>query len=343
MAVGIDDFSWDDFEEGVTTDNPPTEEDVVDKTTDDKDKKSKVEVDDDFAFEPLPVDTVPDDKGGTVVETGDESLLKTLKERELLTIELEEGEDLESAYVRQLENDVTEAVEQLFEGVKRDKEGIALLKHLRAGGSVDTFVKNSSFAIDIEVDTEDKQAALIKSYYVKRKGMDNDEVDDLIDTLKNNGKLEGRAENVKAAIEKERVEETANYEATKKANEKKAIENHKKLRESFTGIVRDTKFDFKGIGKDKDDTKLVDMLTKPVDNSGRTQFHQKLGELFLPDNHEKLLVVAKLLENGFNFDKLIKKGASQQVGIIKNKVENRSVSINTGNARKTITLADLID
>ena len=67
----------------------------------------------------------------------------------------------------------------------------------------------SSYAVSTEIETEAQQEAVIKDYYTKRKGMDSEEVSDLIDALKNNGKLEGRAENVKVLIVKETSKEVA--------------------------------------------------------------------------------------------------------------------------------------
>lgn len=337
MAVSIDDFNW-DMDDAQISDTPPTE-DVSDKPVENTNT-----TDDTFEFEPLPsgadVDS-KDDANGTVSD--DMKWLNSLKEREVLTIDFTEEDDAETIFNRQLEQDVNDAITEIFADVKQQPEAVALIKHLRDGGSVSNFIANSSYAISTEIETEAQQEAVIKDYYTKRKGMDSEEVSDLIDALKNNGKLEGRAENVKVLIEKERAKEVADRELAKKESDKQLIEQHKKMTSNLTGIVRDTKFDFKGIGKDKDDTTLVDFLTKPVDSNGRTLFQKEVSNLFVEKNHEKLLILAKLIKTDFNFDKLIKKGATQQVRTIKDKVENRSVHVATGNSRNSKSLADFFD
>jgi len=340
MAVGIDDFNW-DMDDVQPTDTPPKGDDVeVEKG---KDADATVPDDEDkFDFEDLPV---KEDEGDDIITplSGDSQLLKTLKEKEIFTIDFTDDDDLETAFNRQLEQDVDDAITVLFEGIKKQPEAVALIKHLKDGGSVSTFMANSSYAIDVDIDTEEQQIALIKDYYVKRKNMEADEVTDLVDTLKNNGKLESRAENIKQLVEREREAEQLAAVENKKKHEQQLIANHKQLTSSLTGIVRDVKFDFKGVGKDKDDTVLVDYLTKPTDANGKTGFQKAVSELFVEKNHEKLLILAKLLKTDFNFDKLIKKGATQQVRTIKDKVENRTVNVKTGNAGRSKSLADFFE
>lgn len=347
MAVGIADFDWDE-KDGFT---------VVDEITEDKktSKGSDKTTEEDSEKEPefeISFDTdVKDgkDEGGKSTNTTtsintEDATFKTLKEKNLFTVELEEGDDLETAWDKQITKDVDDAIADMFSELKKDKEAIALIKHLKEGGNVSDFVNNSSYAINTDISTEEAQIKTVKDFYSKHKKMDADEVDDLVETLKNNGKLEGRAESVKNLIEAERIKEDEARQLAAKTNREKAINQHKDLTTSLTGIVRDNKFEFKGIGKDKNDTELVTFITTPL-KDGRTGLQKEISDLFKVENHEELLILAKLIKTKFDFSKVAKKGGTTEVKKIKDNLENRSVNIQTGGAskRSTSSIADLFD
>ena len=344
MAASIADFDWDEtvgFTE-TTVDKETTDKETKEGSNKDSTKETETEFEINFD-----TDDSDEDKSKTDATTNistDETTFETLKQKNLFTVELEEGDDLETAWDKQITKEVDEAITDMFSEIKQDKEAIALIKHLKEGGSVSDFVNNSTYAINTDISTEEAQIKTVRDFYSKQKKMEADEVEDLIETLKNNGKLEGRAESVKNLIEAERVKEDEARQLAAKVNREKAINQHKELTSSLTGIVRDSKFEFKGIGKDKTDTELVSFITTPL-KDGRTGLQKEISDLFKTENHEQLLILAKLIKTKFDFSKVAKKGGVEEVKKIKNKLENRSVGIQTGSSskRSTNSIADLFD
>ena len=115
------------MDDSPSTETPSKEESITVET----DKAVVVEdnSDDNFEFEELPVN----DKDKSIdapLLSEDSQLLKTLKEKEILTIDFTDEDDLETAFNRQLEQDVDEAVTLLFDGIKKQPEAVALIKHL---------------------------------------------------------------------------------------------------------------------------------------------------------------------------------------------------------------------
>lgn len=345
MAVNITDFDWDE-KDGFTVVEETTEDKKTSKDGSDKSTEEGLKEESEFEIN-FDVDEKGKEGKLTDVTTSintEDATFQTLKEKNLFTVELEESDDLETAWDKQITKDVDDAIADMFSELKKNKEAIALIKHLKEGGSVSDFVANSNYALDIDTTTEEAQSKMLKDYYIKNKKMDSEEVEDLVETLKNNGKLEARTTTVKTLIEEARVKEDEAKQLAAKASRENAITQHKNLTSSLTGIVRDNKFEFEGIGKDKNDTELVAYITTPL-KDGRTGLQKEISDLFKTENHEKLLVLAKLLKTNFNLTKVAKKGGTEQVKRIKDNLENRSVNIQTGSAskRSTSSIADLFD
>ena len=138
MAVNIADFNWDEQDGFETV--------VDDDTTDDKTKPAKVDAttskegdkskdsEDEFEIN-FDTGTDADDSKTDTSTTIEDTTFKTLKEKNLFTVELEEGDDLETAWDKQITKDVDDAITEMFSELKKDKEAIALIKHLKEGGN----------------------------------------------------------------------------------------------------------------------------------------------------------------------------------------------------------------
>lgn len=341
MVNDIDSFEWDD--DSTFQEEEPKE--VV--TTTEKTKAEEVDNDinsDNFSntFDDT-IDDVVVDNDKTIQF---QSTINRLKESQILTIEVVEGDTEETVYERQLESDVNTAITTLFEDVKRNSEAVLLLKHLRAGGTVSDFVKNPiSVTTDATTDKE-KESALIH-YYMRKRNMDDDEAGTFVDALKNNGKLETTYDKIKESIESERIEQEKELEQRTVEQKQKQLNLYKERRSNMATLINDKTFDFGGLGRNKKDAskdkEVIDFVLTPDSNTNRTKLVDSISNLYASKDYSKLLMLGKILATDFNFDNLKAIGGSNTTKIIKDNIQRTTPTITNGvnTNRKGNNIADL--
>lgn len=245
-----------------------------------------------------------------------------------------------------IEKEIDTLFEQEFTGLMDSLGalGTNFLKYTKDGGNPETFISKVTekpIVSKLPFRTEEDKESFLRLNYLKFEGKDSDEADMLIKAYKDNGKLDSVAEKLRDKRIDEEIELTkklANDAKTAKANEISArskertvIEDTIKKGDDVLGIqltnknklvsfLGDYKFVDKSINKELTafDVELSKALTDPV----------------------KKLVIADILLNNFNFDKL-KIKAKQE---ITKKIEEQSdKGVKTTSGKTTATAKGLTE
>ena len=115
-------------------------------------------------------------------------------------VEIKEGEEIdEDKFFELQDSEIESRVEETFEAFfeELDDDGKAFLKHKKAGGSTQDFMQvyQNTISIDGVNLEEDKDQDLVLAHYMRTVDtMDEDEITDRIEWLKENGKKKSFAE-----------------------------------------------------------------------------------------------------------------------------------------------------
>lgn len=248
------------------------------------------------------------------------------------------------------------AVEDRFaEGIKNLPDTVKnLIKYAVNGGNVNTFLQNmaklSSTGLSEDMDVEDElnQEKLVRQK-LQEEEYDEDYINSHIDYLKDSDKLKITAEKY--------------FEKWKKT---KAIEQEKEVRrvEAAKKLARDNEIAFKKeIGKftsetesikgfklsKKDISEMPDYIASQnirlQDGRTITPFYKDLTEAM--KDKEKLVLMAKLLRNNFDFSQIVKTVDTKITRDLKESLQRQektqSVKSNNGSSQTQKRLVDLLD
>lgn len=274
-------------------------------------------------------------------EQGDEQFFTTLAQEMIETgvfqhVKLEEGkkitqEEFFDYQDQEIEGRVTETFEAFFE--EMDEDGIAFLKHKKNKGSTAEF-----FAIygqspvpqidNFDPSNEAHRREAIASYLSLVDKMDNEEIEDRIQWLKENGKDKAYAEKYYNKLIE--IDEAQKRQLAEKAEKTAKLkeENAKKFATEISKVLAGTE----AVGNvkfTKEDRKtLAAFITKPTEKVGKIYippFNKKLGDILradTPEAKQKLLVLAKLVSSDFDMSDLVEKVETQVVKKIKSKLKD---------------------
>lgn len=136
-----------------------------------------------------------------------------------------------------------EGVSELFEYFPEVK---ALAEHLNAGYTIESFLQEVQVPdysrINLEEATDEQKENLYRTY-LKEKDTDEDEIESLVETVKDAGKMDERADKAKTFLTKKYQEQVdkkkAEEKTQKEAREKQAKEQEEKLNAIFkTGDLK---------------------------------------------------------------------------------------------------------
>lgn len=363
----LNDFKWDsnsDFfgieSETETKVETETKKEVETETEEQKKEeketdKSKAEEGDkeEFFDHDKQVDSGnEDDDDETEVFT---TLSKELKEKGTFThIELSaDGKITEEQFFEHIEDEVegrvNEAIEDFGAKLGSDQTSKAYITFLKAGGTSDEFFKyysQASTTPEVDIEKESGQDSILRHYYKVVEELDDEDLEDKLDWLKESGKKKKFAEKyynkLKAdeQINKDKFVANQVQQQTDRENEKKEFVT--KLKNTLDSTEEVNGFVFNKVDKPS----LLDYIIKPTvklkSNQYITQFQYDLNEVIKTDN-EKLLVLAKLIKSKFDTSGLIIKKETEAVKKVKSSLSNTKSRLTSSNSTKRKDLADFFN
>jgi len=329
----LEDFTWGSNEEffGIENEDRPTEVEAIkkevfteeDEDDDEKEEDTKNEDGEEEDKEELkdkkktlkkePKEKVEFFKEDETVETVATNLdFKTLKENGTLQFisdeDLTEETSIEDILEKEFDGRLEVAIEE-FAG-DLDEEAKMFLKFKKAGGSTIEYLKTfeiDSFLDDVKEDDikedENTQIKFLKKYYENYEEMDDEEITDKIEWLKERGKIEETANKYFDKFDKVRQNQRADLIKKQKKAEEDAKEKSRLYKEDLKKTINETT----EVGKIKlsknDKTDLYDYLIKPsvkMKNGYITPFQKDMQEVY--NDKKLLLALAKIVKNKFDID-----------------------------------------
>jgi hypothetical protein len=270
-----------------------------------------------------------------------EDILKDLGEEDITEEKFFELQE------KEIELRVDETFEAFFE--EMDEDAKSFLKFKKEGGNTYEFLnhliqKSSVSTIeDIETESDFVKETFLRNYYKTTEGLDDSEIEDKLEFLKEKGKIDVYAtkffEKEKLNATKREQELLSKQEEIKNQQELKKKEQLKEVVEVLSSN-KEIK-NFKITSEDK--ATLANFIYKPTVKTGKNQyiseFQKKLTEAFA--DKEKLILIAKLLKSDFNTTDLVEKGKKELTKEVKKSLSRLSQGkdLSTSNTGKK-SLAD---
>lgn len=358
------DFSWDENVEAIMGNEvQPSEEGVLEQF---QEIKLSVEEEDEKTQQKeeapkkdaqpkqveLKVEKEPD---FTPQEEGNNSIYydvyKDLKDYGILkNVELNEDiKDLTADQLAQLydEDYNLEVQKRLEEFANEDPELKDLIRFRMAGGSVRDFVSHAQTEPVVpegDINDEEFQDNIIR-YQLAREGWDADEIEDRLEHLTKNGKKESTAKKYASRLQEERDLERERLLEEQERRKFNQIQQENNFKNEVSAILQQNNEinGYKIANKEKQG--IYDFITrrniKVNENQAVTGFQKKLAET-LQDN-KKVVLLAKMLMNDFNFKDFEKQVETQVTKKVKSNLENRKglKSTSFGSSTKSLNLSDI--
>lgn len=366
----IDDFDgWDSSSDEInffgeveeTEKEQPTDEDKKEGDNKKPEKEDRVENIDLFSEtdeiskkEDIEEEEVEEPKEKSRIEkVSSKANLEFLKEKGIVEFELEEGQELtddlaeeilEDSYEDAIESRLEESMENLPDVVKN------IVKFAAKGGDVASFisnmVKSSPVGInkDLDLETEENQKLVIKTK-LKEDGYDDEYIESNIEFLKDSGKLESTSKKFFPDIvsRQDKMAEAEAKQAQKaQAEAKERKRKYKGELSQYLGEVKD--LDGITISR-RDKTELPSYISdNSVKLEGGGTVSQMQKDLYdaLQDKN-KVLKLAKILRDDFDFSSIKKSEKSKVTKEIKKKLEHtKDLTPKAKTTRRKKLLADFL-
>lgn len=366
------DFNWENDVEDFFNIQPKKEEEkeevvidkedkVVEEESSKKEEEKKEDVDDFFSLEEEEKEESKKEEDKIKKETSSSSgdnfykdVYKDLKDNGLFKhVEIEEEEELDSDKLfeiqqKEYETEVSERLKS-WATEELDEDARAFIKFKRDGGKTEDFLKTYSSSSELptgDISEESYQDKVIR-FQLKSEGWDSDEIEDRIQYLTESNKKETVAKRYDVKIkEKDSENKKSLLKQVEKQKETQKLQEEA-FKTNIKTILSDTK-EVKGIKiSQKDKTQLYSFLTKKQHNVGDsrsiTGFQKKLGEVF--QDTEKMILLAKLVNNDFNMKDFEKATITKKTKDIKSNLEQRKNlrPTNSGSSLEGSSLADLFN
>lgn len=255
-------------------------------------------------------------------------------------------ERLEELYQQDYEAEVNERINN-WANKELDEEAQAFIKFKMNGGSTKDFLdfygKDEGLP-EGDIDDEDFQDEIIR-YQLKQEDYDHEEIEDVLETLTNNGRKKQRAERYYNRIEQQKAKERQELLSRQEQERKRAIEQDTMFKNDVKKILTDNK-EIGGLKvTDKEKGEIFNFLTKKDvkvnDSYSITGFQKKLAETFKDTN--KLVLLAKILNSDFNFDSFKRQVETATTKKVKSNLENRKgLNYNSvGSSMKSVNLSEI--
>lgn len=248
------------------------------------------------------------------------TLVNEMKEKGIFqNIEVKENEEITEEKFLELQDAEIEArVNETFEAFaeEMDEDGKAFIKFKKDGGKTSDFFhiySNRSFDIDqFDEDNEAHVNKVLKHYLTQVEKLDESDMNDRLEWLKEGGKEKAYAKKYFGIIENDR--KTLKEKITK-AQAEAAKEREDALKEfqtSFTEVLSKTESVGAFAITKTDQKELTSYVIKPTVKVGKNkyipQFQKDIANIFKAETEEdkkKLLLLAKLVKTGFDVKDLV--------------------------------------
>lgn len=325
------------FENGEEPDEIVKTEKV--KTGDEEDKEDKTVVAD---LDSQSLAVLSFLKGENALEITDEEL------KDIEGLDEEDRKEVLKDYFQQaVEDRFAESIQDLPETVKN------IVKYVAKGGDLSTFLStmmNSSSGLSENLDiAEESNQELVVRNGLQEEGYDSDYIDSQIDYLKDSGKLqitaEKRFEKWTKAREEAQKKEVARVEAQKKQQREAQITFKRELTEQVKSNE-----EIKGFKLSKKDvSEIPDYISsqsvKLEDGRAISPFYRDLNKAM--QDKDKLVLLAKLLRDDFDFTPLQKNIDTKRTKELKNNLQRQkdtqSIKSSAGSSQTPKRLIDMLD
>lgn len=370
----LDNFSWDDgggidFFGEVTTKSEKVEEIPIEETKKDTSEKEKPEEEEEVNLfgdfdeeENKEVSKEETRKEEVETSTSSSDSLKTLEflkisgALEVSEEDLEEFKSLDEEDQKQVVKDYfEEAVENRFtESIKELPESVKnIVKYAVNGGNITNLLNNmfknraNGVSEDIDIEEESSQITVVKQKLIEEE-YDEDYITSQIEYLKDSGKLKVTAskyfEKYKADKLANESKEVRRLEEERKLNKQRQIDFRKDLAQYVSSNE-----DIKGFKLSKKDVaeipEYISAQSIKLQNGTVTSpFYKDFLEAM--KDKDKLVVMATLLRNNFDFTSLQKSIGTKVTKTLKENLQNQkatqSIKSNAGSSQTPKRLIDLI-
>lgn len=370
----LDNFSWDDgggidFFGEVTTKSEKVEEVPIEETKKDTSEKEKPEEEEEVNLfgdfdeeENKEVSKEETRKEEVETSTSSSDSLKTLEflkisgALEVSEEDLEEFKSLDEEDQKQVVKDYfEEAVENRFtESIKELPESVKnIVKYAVNGGNITNLLNNmfknraNGVSEDIDIEEESSQITVVKQKLIEEE-YDEDYITSQIEYLKDSGKLKVTAskyfEKYKADKLANESKEVRRLEEERKLNKQRQIDFRKDLAQYVSSNE-----DIKGFKLSKKDVaeipEYISAQSIKLQNGTVTSpFYKDFLEAM--KDKDKLVVMATLLRNNFDFTSLQKSIGTKVTKTLKENLQNQkatqSIKSNAGSSQTPKRLIDLI-
>lgn len=370
----LDNFSWDDgggidFFGEVTTKSEKVEEIPIEETKKDTSEKEKPEEEEEVNLfedfdeeENKEVSKEETRKEEVETSTSSSDSLKTLEflkisgALEVSEEDLEEFKSLDEEDQKQVVKDYfEEAVENRFtESIKELPESVKnIVKYAVNGGNITNLLNNmfknraNGVSEDIDIEEESSQITVVKQKLIEEE-YDEDYITSQIEYLKDSGKLKVTAskyfEKYKADKLANESKEVERLEEERKLNKQRQIDFRKDLAQYVSSNE-----DIKGFKLSKKDVaeipEYISAQSIKLQNGTVTSpFYKDFLEAM--KDKDKLVVMATLLRNNFDFTSLQKSIGTKVTKTLKENLQNQkatqSIKSNAGSSQTPKRLIDLI-
>lgn len=330
--VGEIDFFGENAPEGMVVESeekqPATEEKKKEEVNTKEEIKESEEAEDFFSsFEETTEKVEEEETESNPQKSSYKDIYSILKSNGIIEDEDEDPEEItEELIAEKLENSVEKKFEESIKELPQDLKNI--IKYVSNGGNLyDIIGKYSEQAVideDIDMDDEANQERVLR-FMLEEEGNDEEDIDSQIEYYKDSGKLRNISSKKFEKWKEKRAEEIQEEVERQKINKKKQLENQKTFKKDISTFVSESN-EIKGMPFNKKDSEeLPDYISNPTikleDGRQITPFYRDLYESF--KDKEKLVLLAKLIKNGFDFSDIKKEVSTKQTREIKNEFQRQ--------------------
>lgn len=348
----VEDFDWEKdpetlaffgetLEEITDVIKKPEVKDEENKDDERKEESHKPDEDEENFFNPKTEEPAPTEK----VEVTTSSYITELKAKGLIEFELEEGEELTEELAQEiLETSLEDKAEaRAIEYLKELPEDVqALNKFILKGGTMQEYLSKLNLSgepDDLDLDDEATQERIVRQSFLKE-GYDQEDIDSLVEAMKDSNRLKKVAEAHYQKIKKSQEETKAQL----LARQQEQVEEQKKIRKAYKQdisklISENTVLKSLEISK-KDIIELPNYIsenTVKVKNGGYISEMQKDLYEALKDK-EKVVVLAKLLRDNFEFSTVKAKAKDEVAKTVRDNIRRSSISERKGSPKSLLDI-----
>lgn len=343
LETSLMDFSWDNSEDffGIAPEVKEVEiqEKPVSKlkqVEDDEEDDKPVNLDSKKITEPEKEKEVFFDEDEEVSQsaTSYSSVYKLLKEKGIISVNVEDGTEFnEETFADVIEQEIEAGLDETIKAFMDDldDDGKAFLKFKKEGGDTKHFFKFYSEVSQIPTPTigdSKSEEKFLKYYYKAYEDLDDEDIEDKIEFLKETGKLTKYAqkyhENVEEEIEQNReeaIKKQQQYQLQQEEHKKQYVKELKGLIDDVDNIK-----DWSITQKDKKVLHgyMTRASVKVSENQYLTQFQNDLQQVF--KDKEKTILLAKIIGNDFDLTDLKEKAKTEIIRETKSKLTSSKTS-----------------